>query len=94
MGGQVAGLSAVDAVVAQDSVGGAIQVAAKLGSPASTHLIDAASVAYTDAMRVALLLAAAVALGAGAIVYFLFPREPAPAMGHGPGSAPAAGDAR
>lgn len=88
MATQLTGLPPAAATIAQDSVGGALRVANQAGGPAARQLVEAASVAYTDSMRVALLLAAGVAVIAAGIVYFLFPRGPAPAFG-APPSAPA-----
>ncbi len=76
----VGDLSGAGATVASDSVGGAIQVAHSLPAERATALINAANLAYTDAMRVALLVAAVVAMLAGVLVYTLFPRTPAPQM--------------
>lgn len=75
--------------VARDSVGGAFGVAARMGD-GGRALVDSASLAFTDAMRVALIVAAGVAVLASLIVYFLFPRGPAPTFGAAPGAAAAA----
>jgi EmrB/QacA subfamily drug resistance transporter len=94
MDGKVTGLPPELAAAANDNVGGAFFAASHLPGEAASRLITAASQAYTDAMHVATLAAAVVAVGAAVMVYFLFPRDPAPAFGGGaPGAgAHAAGD--
>lgn len=76
MAGHLAGLPPDAAAAAQDSVGGAYNVARVLGARAPAGLVDAAALAYTDAMRVALFVGAGVAVLAAVLVYFLFPRGP------------------
>jgi EmrB/QacA subfamily drug resistance transporter len=85
------GLPLKESAMAGDNVGGAIRAAHGLAPERATQLVNAASNAYTDSMRVALLVAAGVAVLAAGIVYLLFPRGPAPTMGPGHGAPAAAG---
>jgi sugar phosphate permease len=63
-------LPAEAAGVASDSIGGALAVASQIGDAASP-LVDAAKAAFVEGMRVAVLVAAAVA-ALGAVVTWLF----------------------
>ena len=86
MGTKVTSLPADVAAMAQDSVGGSFEASKSLGS-AGQALRDSASLAFTDAMHTTLFMGAGVAILAALMVYFLFPRGPAPAWGGGHGAA-------
>jgi len=75
-----AGLPAPAAEVAADSIGGAAAVAAALPPQAADALTAAAATAFTDAMGLALVVAAGViALGAGAVLRWMPDRAAATA---------------
>ena len=72
----VAGLPADAADAARDSVGAASQIASKLPAEVGTGLADAAQAAFTDALGLAVLVAAGVALtGAVLVAKFMPPRH-------------------
>jgi len=84
MADKVVGLPPEAAAIARDSVGGAFNVAKGIG-PLGQQLNAAAATAFTDAMSIALIVSAIVALLTAAMVLVYFPRTPAPVMGlHGP----------
>jgi Na+/melibiose symporter-like transporter len=84
MADKVVGLPPGAAAIARDSVGGAFNVAKGIG-PLGQQLNAAAATAFTDAMSIALIVSAIVALLTAAMVLVYFPRTPAPVMGlHGP----------
>ncbi len=84
MADKVIGLPPEAAAIARDSVGGAFKVAKGIG-PLGQQLNAAAANAFTDAMSIALIVSAIVALLTAAMVLVYFPRTPAPVMGlHGP----------
>jgi EmrB/QacA subfamily drug resistance transporter len=81
--------------VSGDSVGGAGEIAARLGGTAGRALQDAASVAYVDAMQVALVVAAGIAAAGAILAVALLPSRAgdaaaAPARHAGPAREPAA----
>ena len=71
MSGSVAGLPEPQAHMAEDSIGGALGVAAQLGGEPGRLLVDAANAGFVDAMGVAFIAAATVAF-AGALVSLIF----------------------
>ena len=81
------------AAAAQDSVGAATQIAARIGGPAGEALRAAAAGAFVDALSSALLVAAGIA-GAGALLVlrFLPARDPAVTAAAAPPAEAAAGD--
>jgi hypothetical protein len=80
MTAKVASLPAAMAGPARDSVGEAFGVAKSLG-PSGSELASQAKLAFTDAMGMALVVAAVVALICAGIVLRYFPRTPAPMPG-------------
>jgi len=80
MADKIGGLPTEAATFAQDSIGGAFNVA-KAAGPLGDQLNTAASHAFTDAMSTALIVAAIVALMAAGMVLAFFPRTAAPVMG-------------
>jgi EmrB/QacA subfamily drug resistance transporter len=80
MATKVAGLPALLAGQARDSVGGAYGAGKSLG-PAGAQLATEAKVAFTDAMGAALVVAAVVALVCAGIVLIYLPRTPVPMPG-------------
>jgi len=78
MADQLAGLPVAEAAMSGDNVGAALRVAHAVGAERGAQLIDAASHAYTDSMRLALVVAAGVAMAAAMMVYLLFPRTTQP----------------
>jgi EmrB/QacA subfamily drug resistance transporter len=80
MADKLVGLPTDAGGVAQDSIGGAFNVAKAVG-PLGDQLNAAAAHAFTDAMGTALTVAAIVALLAAGMVLAFFPRTAAPSMG-------------
>ena len=72
-------LPAEQATAASDSVGAAVAIADGLPASAGTALEHAAATAYTDALGLGLLAAAAVALVGAALVSRLLPAHHRPA---------------
>ncbi len=71
MSASVSGLPEPQAALVEDSIGGALGVAARLGGEPGRMLVDAANAGFVDAMGVAFIAAAAVAF-AGALVALVF----------------------
>ncbi|HET7488368.1 MAG TPA: DHA2 family efflux MFS transporter permease subunit [Acidimicrobiales bacterium] len=82
LAGAVQGLPAPAAAMARSSLGGALQVAAKLGPIRGPALADAAKVAFVDGLGIALFVGAGVALVAAALVGRFLPAG-APVHAHG-----------
>lgn len=74
----VAGLPAQAAEAAGDNVGAAVSIAANLPAEAGTRLVDAAKTAFTDALGIAVLVSAGVALVGAALIFRLMPARHLP----------------
>jgi EmrB/QacA subfamily drug resistance transporter len=90
MDGATHALPAGAADAAGESVGGAGAIAARLGGAAGRALHDAASVAYVDAMQLALLVAAGIAAAGAVLAVALLPSRDGARAPAGPREAPAA----
>jgi hypothetical protein len=76
IGADVAGLPAEAREVAKNSVGGAEQIAARLGGPAGDALREAASAAFMDAFGAAAIVGAAIAfIGSLLVLRFMPARD-------------------
>jgi EmrB/QacA subfamily drug resistance transporter len=68
MGDALAGLPATAAQAAGDSVGAAVAVAARVGGPAGDTLASVARAAFVDALGLAAVVAAAIAIGTAVLI--------------------------
>ena len=81
MAGAASGLPAPLAEVAEDSVGGAVQVAAQLDPEVGRSLVEAANAAYTDGTTLAFGVTAVVGLVMAAVIARYYPADEALAEG-------------
>ncbi len=91
MDAAVAGLPPQAAEPASDSVGAAIRVASMLPAEAARELVDAAQIAFTDALGVAVLAGAGVALAGAVLVGRFMPARHLPVGAKGESGDKAAG---
>jgi EmrB/QacA subfamily drug resistance transporter len=85
----VSGLPGPAAEAAQDSVGAAVAIAGQVGGVAGDALAAVARVSFVDALGLAAVVAAGVALATAAFVARAMPRDAVSSLGHG-SRAPAA----
>ncbi|ASU83171.1 MFS transporter [Nocardiopsis gilva YIM 90087] len=85
--GDVAGVPADSMNAAQDTLGGAVNVAADLPSDTASALLDAARTAFTDGMHLTSAIAALLVVATAAMAWRLL-RRPTPAAGETPQRGP------
>ncbi|MCE2527245.1 MAG: DHA2 family efflux MFS transporter permease subunit [Actinomycetia bacterium] len=83
MSGSLADLPPQAAAAAGDSVGAAVSIAANLPPAAAQRLVDTARAAFSDALGIAVLVSAGVALVGAVLIFRLMPAQHLPVPGEG-----------